>query len=204
MEQNYGGGSTQPSIIISLGKTYPAGTAIALVDKQGNELFAHTAKKTLSALNYSAPELKQDAEYVLKIDGTDAISFTLSEAQATVSADGSVKSSTSGGMGGPGGARGDWGANGDGTMPTPPTDGTMPARPTDGTMPTPPADGTMPDFPEDGTMPAPPTDGSIPTPPTDGTMPDPRSDRGNTGTPPSSTESQNGSEQDVTQDNIQV
>jgi hypothetical protein len=114
MEQNYGTDSTQAAILVSLGKSYTAGTTVALVDEQGSELFSHTANKSFSTINYSAPELAQGANYVLKIDGVDAIKFTLSEPQATVSANGSVSASTNMNMGGPGGGGGGGGLNGRG------------------------------------------------------------------------------------------
>jgi hypothetical protein len=120
MAQTYGEGSTQAAILCQLPQEQAAGVTISLAAADGTELFSHTATQRFSSMAFSSPELTQGEAYVLSVDGVQIVSFTLSQAQASVSADGTVSAYTGGGMGGFGGGGGRPGAGGgtpDGVVP---------------------------------------------------------------------------------------
>jgi hypothetical protein len=102
MAEGYGEGSTQAALLYRLAQEQPAGALVSLHDAQGAELFSHVAVKAFGSIAYSSPALVQSASYTFRVNGEDAVSFTLSETPALVSADGTVSAYT-GGFGGPGG-----------------------------------------------------------------------------------------------------
>ncbi|MDR2587210.1 MAG: carbohydrate-binding domain-containing protein [Coriobacteriales bacterium] len=116
MAQTYGEGSTQAALLYQAAQTLPAGVIIRLIAADGSELISHTAIRPFSSIAYSSPALAQGESYTLEVEGEQSVSFTLTEAQAAISADGMVSAYT-GGMGGMGGGPGDRGNGGFGGGP---------------------------------------------------------------------------------------
>lgn len=75
MEQNFDSSSTQGVIMINT-ETQEAGTAIALLDSNGNELLNWTAEKTYSSIIVSCPEIEEGETYTVKA-GTAEQSITM-------------------------------------------------------------------------------------------------------------------------------
>lgn len=107
MEMSFGIGSTQASFLLNLPQALSAKTSISLVDSQGTELFSFATTKQYRSLVYSSPTLIQGDSYTLKANGESLVSFTLTELQAQISADGTVSAyAGGGGLGGMGGGPG--------------------------------------------------------------------------------------------------
>ncbi len=75
MEQNFDSSSTQGVIMINT-ETQEAGTAIALLDSNGNELLNRTAEKAYSSIIVSCPEIEEGETYTVKA-GTTEQSITM-------------------------------------------------------------------------------------------------------------------------------
>lgn len=97
MAQNFGTGSTQGAILLSVG-AQQAGTTVTLTDSNGTAIVSFVAEKAYDCVLLSTPELKQGETYTL----------TAGSANTTFTMD-SLQYGNAGGMGGFGGGRGGMG-----------------------------------------------------------------------------------------------
>lgn len=113
MEQNFDSSSTQGVMMVNV-EEQEAGTAIALLDGNGNELLSWTAEKAYSSVIISCPEITEGGTYTVKAG----------ETEQSITMDSLVYGSGSraGGNPGDGGGRGgrDRGNGDDGGMPREP------------------------------------------------------------------------------------
>jgi len=70
MAQGIGTDSTQYGVSINLGSTCQAGTAVAILDANGNQVVAIVPDKEYSNVVYSSPALQQGADYGVSVGGT--------------------------------------------------------------------------------------------------------------------------------------
>jgi hypothetical protein len=112
MAQTYGEGSTQAALLYRLPQEQPAGVTISLEAADGTALFSHVATRQFGSVAFSSAGLAQGESYTVWVDGEQLTAFTLTEAQATVAADGTVSAYTGGGFGGMGGFGGGGGGGG--------------------------------------------------------------------------------------------
>ncbi len=71
MAEGFGSESGQPSILYALSETAPAGSAIALLDSEGNELISSTVPYSFSSLLISSPEMSVGETYTIRIGETE-------------------------------------------------------------------------------------------------------------------------------------
>lgn len=76
MAMGFSGDSSQPSFLYILQEQQEAGTAITILDRDGNEIFSHTAGKKYDSIVFSSPELESDGTYTVNC-GTETTEVTL-------------------------------------------------------------------------------------------------------------------------------
>ena len=77
MAVNFGGGSTQGSILYHFSGTIPAGTEVSLKDADGKTIAAFTPEKSFQSVVISCPNIEQGAEYMLTA-GSQSAEITMS------------------------------------------------------------------------------------------------------------------------------
>ncbi|MBP5605065.1 MAG: carbohydrate-binding domain-containing protein, partial [Ruminiclostridium sp.] len=114
MAENFGTDSTQGSILYNFGNSLAAGTEIALLDADGNEIISYTPEKQFMCAVISAPEITSGKTYTISAGGnTYSVEMT------------SLIYGAGSGMNGFGGFGGHGGFGGSGGM-VPGQDGSMP------------------------------------------------------------------------------
>ena len=61
--------SAQQYIQLTFASVLPAGSQIALTDDSGDQLLSFTLEKSAQSIVFSSPDLKQDVDYTLTVDG---------------------------------------------------------------------------------------------------------------------------------------
>lgn len=70
MAQNFGADSTQGTILVNTQQQNAAGSEIALLDTEGEELIVWTMEKACNSVVISCPEIRSGGSYIVKIGGT--------------------------------------------------------------------------------------------------------------------------------------
>ncbi len=76
MAVSFGEGSKQPSILVRLSSTHPAGSVIVLQEEDGTEILTHTSAKAYTSVVVSCPALQVGKTYLLQ-SGTESFSIEL-------------------------------------------------------------------------------------------------------------------------------
>ena len=76
--------SQQNSVYWGSSKTsYPAGSVVALLDANGNEIVSYTSVQTLKCAVISSPDIRTGEKYTMTINGTKVAEFTVTSALTT-------------------------------------------------------------------------------------------------------------------------
>ncbi len=70
MAQNFSADSTQGTILVNTQQQNAAGSEIALLDTEGEELIVWTMEKACNSVVISCPEIRSGGSYIVKIGGT--------------------------------------------------------------------------------------------------------------------------------------
>lgn len=76
MALGFSGESSQASFMYNFQGQQEAGTAVTILDSEGNEIFSHTAGKRYNSVVFSSPELERDGTYTVNW-GTETMEVTL-------------------------------------------------------------------------------------------------------------------------------
>lgn len=77
MDGGISSSSTNYSLVIGFATRYPAGTVITVEDSDGAEILKISPEKVFSSVTFSAPILKEDSTYTIKVNGTIYTTTTL-------------------------------------------------------------------------------------------------------------------------------
>jgi hypothetical protein len=106
MVQTPSDSSAQNSLLISYSQMQQAGTAVKILDENGNTVVEFTPDKTFQAVLVSSPDLKLDTAYQLYSEDTKTADFTFTKSIMTISETGEEVTAGTFGQPGQGGGRG--------------------------------------------------------------------------------------------------
>jgi hypothetical protein len=105
MVQTPSDSSTQNSLLISYSQMQQAGTAVKILEKNGNTVVEFTPDKTFQAVLVSSPDLKLDTAYQFYSQDTKTADFTFTKSIMTISETGEEVTAGTLGQPGQGGGR---------------------------------------------------------------------------------------------------
>lgn len=96
MAQSASSGSKQNTVMCYLSSTN-GGTEVTVTDSSGNRVLSYTPSKTFSCIMISSSSLKTGETYKLNLNGTEYVSFTVSNTLTSVSGSGASSGGMTGG-----------------------------------------------------------------------------------------------------------